>query len=410
MLLLVAAPGASAAVPFKEITSGGPLKEVALGNELSCQVAHTADTQLELFPSSAKPGSCGTLVATGGQLYAPDFANHAGSATGSLGAYTPFTAVSQSDVTGAGTAASPFRVTTVADAGGSGLRISEVDTYIAGQEAYRTEVTLENTGGATLTGVLYRAGDCYLQESDTGYGFADPGAGAAGCAINANNSPAGRIEQWYPATAGASYMEAGYSEVWSFIATQQPFPNTCRCAEAVDNGAGISWSFSLAPGARATYAHFTVFSPTGVAGPPPQPASTPGPATRTPPAFGPGGIVVAPSNRRCRSRRNFRIRLRHPRGSRIVAATVRVNGRRVATRRGRRVTAPVDLRGLPRGRYTVSITALLDNSRVVRGTRRYRTCVPRRRRPRGAAATAVRPVRVATTTARAPDAAATAVR
>ena len=116
-LLLAAAPGASAAVPFKEITSGGPLKEVALGNELSCQVAHTADTRLELFPSTAKPGSCGTLVATGGQLYAPDFANHDGSATGSLGAYTPFTAVSQSDVTGAGTAASPFRVTTVADAG-----------------------------------------------------------------------------------------------------------------------------------------------------------------------------------------------------------------------------------------------------------------------------------------------------
>jgi hypothetical protein len=36
----------------------------------------------------------------------------------------------------------------------------------------------------------------------------------------------------------------------------------------------------------------------------------------------------------------------------------------------------------------VSITALLDTSRVVRGTRRYRTCVPRSRRPRGAAAAA----------------------
>ena len=390
VLLLLAAPSASGAVPFKEITSGGPLKEIALGNELSCQVAHTADTQLELFPSTSKPGSCGTLVATGGQLYAPDFANHDGSATGSLGSYTPFTAVSQSDVTGAGTAASPFRVTTVADAGGSGLRVSEADTYIAGQEAYRTEVTLENTGGAALTGVLYRAGDCYLQESDTGYGFTDAGAGAAGCAINANNGPAGRIEQWYPATAGASFMEAGYSDVWGFIATQQPFPNTCRCADAVDNGAGISWRFELAPGARATFAHFTVFSPTGVAGPPPQqpPAAAP-PAARPPPAFGPGGIVVAPSNRRCLSRRNFRIRLRHPRGSRIVAATVRVNGRRVATRRGRRVTAPVDLRGLPRGRYTVSITALLDTSRVVRGVRRYRTCAPRRR-PRSPVAVPVR--------------------
>lgn len=382
-LLLLAAPGASAAVPFKEIASGGPLKELALGNELSCQVAHTADAQLELFPSSAKPGSCGTFVAAAGQLYAPDFANHDGSATGSLGTYTPFAAVSQSDVAGAGTAASPFRVTTVADAGGSGLRVTDVDSYVAGQEAYRTEVTLENRGGAALTGVLYRAGDCYLQESDTGFGFTDEAASAAGCAGTANNSPAGRIEQWYPITGGARFMEAGYSEVWSFIATQRPFPNTCRCAEAVDNGAGISWTFELAPGARATFAHFTVFSPTGIAGPPPQPQSAVRPQT----AFGPGGIVVAPSNRRCRSRRNFRIRLRHPRGGRrIVAATVRVNGRSVATRRGRRVTAPVDLRGLPRGRYTVSITALLDDSRIVRGTRRYRTCTPRSRRPRGATA------------------------
>jgi hypothetical protein len=87
-----------------------------------------------------------------------------------------------------------------------------------------------------------------------------------------------------------------------------------------------------------------------------------------------------------------------------------VNGRRVATRRGRRVTAPVDLRGLPRGRYRVSITVLLDNSRIVRGSRRYRTCVPRRRRPRGAAAIAVRPVRAAATAAPAVGAASTAVR
>jgi hypothetical protein len=373
------AASASAAVPFQQIGSGGPLTEISLGNELSCQVAHAGDTRLELFPSGARPASCGTLVAVGGQLFAPDFANHDGSATGSLGTYTPFAPVSQSAVSGAGSAASPLTLTTVANAGSTGLRVTNVDTYVAGQEAYRTVVTLQNTGGAPLSGVLYRAGDCFLQESDTGFGFVDPGAGAAGCALNANNAPAGRIEQWYPETAGAQYMEAAYSDVWAHIATQTPFPNTCRCAESIDNGAGLSWSFTLAPGATARFSHITVFSPTGVAGPP-QPVGPPPQASRTPPAFGPGGIVVAPSNRRCRSRRAFRIRLRHPRGSRIVAATVNVNGRRVATRRGRRVTAPIDLRGLPRGRYTVRITALLDDSRVIRGTRRYRTCQKRRRR------------------------------
>ena len=101
-------------------------------------------------------------------------------------------------------------------------------------------------------------------------------------------------------------------------------------------------------------------------------------STKPPTAFGPGGIVVAPSNKKCVSRRNFRIRLRQPKGARLVGATVKVNGNTVATRRGARVTAPVDLRGLPKGRFTVSITILLDNGKIVRGKRRYFTCTPKR--------------------------------
>jgi hypothetical protein len=376
-LLALAAP-ASAAVPAADIASGGPLTHVYVGNELSCQVAHASDQARELFPPGATPASCGTLVSVGDALYAPDFANHDGSATGGLGSYTPFTAVSQSPVSGGGTSASPFSVTTVADAGATGLRITEVDTYVAGQEAYRTDVTIENRGGAPLNGVLYRAGDCYLQESDTGYGFVDAGARAAGCSQNADNAPTGRIEQWYPITPGASYFEAGYSEVWTHIATRTPFPNTCRCTEPIDNGAGLSWSYSLAPGARATFSHFTVFSPTGVAGPPPPAA----PASTRPPVFGANGVVSAPSNRRCISRRSFRIRIRQRRGIRVISAVVRVNGRQVRVLRGRRLTAPVNLRGLPRGRYTVTIRLFTADGRLITGTRRYRTCAPKRRRGR----------------------------
>ena len=379
-LAVLAAP-AGAAVPSVDITSGGPLTRVNLGNELSCQVAHASDRAFELYPSSATPGSCGTLVSVGDALFAPDFNNHDGSATSGLGSYTAYTPVSQSPASGAGTSANPFQVTTVADAGTTGLRITEVDSYIAGQEAYRTDVTIENRGGAPLSGVLYRAGDCYLQESDTGFGFVDTDARAAGCSINANNSPAGRIEQWFPITAGASYYEAGFGEVWSHIATRAPFPNTCRCTEPVDNGAGISWSYSLAPGARATFSHFTVFSPTGAAGPPPpaQPQPAAPAATRQPPVFGPGGLISAPSNRRCISRRAFRIRIRRIRGVTIISAVVRVNGRQVRVLRGRRLTAPVNLRGLPKGRYTVTIRLFTADGRLISGTRRYRTCAPRRR-------------------------------
>jgi hypothetical protein len=97
-------------------------------------------------------------------------------------------------------------------------------------------------------------------------------------------------------------------------------------------------------------------------------------------------IVTLPrqGRRRCLSRRAFTIRLREPRGDALATASVFVNGRRVQTRTGARITAPINLRGLPRGRYTVRITARTVLGRTITGTRRYRTCTPRRRggRPR----------------------------
>lgn len=100
------------------------------------------------------------------------------------------------------------------------------------------------------------------------------------------------------------------------------------------------------------------------------------PTTATGPAtiFGPNGIVSAPSNKTCISRRNFRIKIRKRKGLTYIAAFVWVNNKRVATRRGSRITAPVDLRGLPRGRYTVKIRVVASTGQVITGTRRYRTC------------------------------------
>jgi hypothetical protein len=93
------------------------------------------------------------------------------------------------------------------------------------------------------------------------------------------------------------------------------------------------------------------------------------------------------------SRRNFLIRLKRPGNVKYLAAKVKVNGRQVAvvvareryrTLRGKvllpkRLTAQVDLRGLPAGRFNVEITAVTTSLRTIRGTRRYRTCEPRRR-------------------------------
>jgi uncharacterized repeat protein (TIGR01451 family) len=265
LLAGIAVGGASAATPFKDIASTGPLEHVYLGDELSCQIDHTADTLLQFFPPQVIPGDCGTFVALGGNLYAPDFNSHGNTATIFLGTYTPFTPVSQTNVTGTGTAADPFRVVTVADVGLTGLRIQQTDSYIIGDEAYRTDVTISNSGVAAQSGLLYRAGDCFLGGTDFGFGFTEVFGirNAVGCSMNANNTPPGRIEEWVPLTGGNTFYQAHYSEVWTAIGAKTAFPDTCECAQFQDNGAGISWSFDVPAGGSLTFLHITTFSPTG---------------------------------------------------------------------------------------------------------------------------------------------------
>jgi pimeloyl-ACP methyl ester carboxylesterase len=77
----------------------------------------------------------------------------------------------------------------------------------------------------------------------------------------------------------------------------------------------------------------------------------------------------------CASRRHFVIHLR--RGRRLVSARVTVGGRRARVWRVRgRLVAEVDLRGLPRRTVVVRSVGRTRGGRVVRETRRYRTCRP----------------------------------
>lgn len=246
------------------ITSAGPLDEIIISDELNCQVAHTADTVYEFFSPGDRIGACGTLVAVGGTLYGPS----ALPAGGSAAPRTTYTLVSQSAVTGAGTVADPFSIVTVVDAGTSGLRLTETDSYVVGQESYRTNVQLTNSGSAALNVIVYRAGDCFLQGSDNGFGAVDTATGAVSCVAPdpANPSvPGSRIEQWFPLTPGSNFFQAQFNTVWAHIGGQTAFPNTCECTINQDNGAGLSWSLSIAAGTSATVSHFTTFSPLGQA-------------------------------------------------------------------------------------------------------------------------------------------------
>jgi DNA-binding beta-propeller fold protein YncE len=76
----------------------------------------------------------------------------------------------------------------------------------------------------------------------------------------------------------------------------------------------------------------------------------------------------------CVSRRNFRIRVRVPLGTTVRSARVTVAGKRVRVSYADRITAPVDLRGLPRGTVKVQIRLVTTRGTVLTGTRTYRTC------------------------------------
>ena len=270
-----------AVTPFMDIASAGPLTHVWIGNELSCQAQHVADGSThEFYPPSTVPGDCGTFIAMGGTLYAPDFTNHGGTATGNLGTYTVFTPVSQSPVTGTGTQGDPFRVVTVVDVAMTGLQIQQTDSYVIGEESYRTDTTIMNNGSGPASGVLFRAADAFLGGSDSGYGFTAVfgNLNAVGCSVNPNNMPPDRIEEWLPLTGDNNFYQAFYGEIWHWISTKVPFPNMCGCTTLQDNGAGISWNFSIPAGGTVTYSHFTTFSPQGIEpSPTPMPTVSPTP-------------------------------------------------------------------------------------------------------------------------------------
>ena len=113
---------------------------------------------------------------------------------------------------------------TTVDATGTGLRVQQTDTYVLGTQQYRTDIQITNGGPVTQTGALYRAGDCYLQENDEGYGRVDDGSSRVHRRPASSTS---RIEQWTPLTPGSHYMEDYYGYVYYAVNGQQ-FPEHVR--------------------------------------------------------------------------------------------------------------------------------------------------------------------------------------
>ena len=142
-------------------------------------------------------------------------------------------------------------------------------------------------------------------------------------------------------------------------------PNPCGCTTIVLTGtvtAEGSWSGTYTVNGMAQRGTWQV-------SPPPAPAPAPISAAK---AF------TLPSSKACVSRRKFTIHIRKLPGVTFISAVVKVRGKPVATVKRSRITAPVNLTGLPKGTFTVSIIALTSDGRTVTGKRTYHTCAARR--------------------------------
>jgi len=229
------------------------LASVAVSSTLNCDVTTTVDSA----PSFYSGDACGTLFEVDGTVYGPDSVP-AGLSAGGL------TPVSQ-NTTGSGTSADPYVITTVVDIGGTGITATETDTWAVGASSYSTRVRLGNTDSVAHSLHVYRAGDCYLDNSDIGFGeeagLAGLPTGAVACRAAWDQSvPGNRMMELVPQTPGTTYVEDDYATMWDDVGTGGDLPDTCQCTAYIDNGMAIAWSGNLGAGATQSYDSSLIFN------------------------------------------------------------------------------------------------------------------------------------------------------
>ncbi len=82
--------------------------------------------------------------------------------------------------------------------------------------------------------------------------------------------------------------------------------------------------------------------------------------------------IVSPAQ--CASLRDITIHIQNVKQFGIVSAVVSIDGKHKRTLTGRRLTTAINLRGLPKGTFTIEIVARTRSGHTLRGKRVYHTC------------------------------------
>jgi uncharacterized repeat protein (TIGR01451 family) len=261
--------------PQPKISSAGPLTDIIASNTLGCQVAHSgASPSGQTFGSSGGdllPHGCGTGMRVGDVIYSFDQTANGVVDSPYFGATlpltaAPFTPVASSGVLGAGTEADPYRIVTVVDAGMSGVRLTETVSYVVGEESYRVDTLVTNTGGISQEAILYRYADCYVgtaaTDRDDSAGIATSGGGAA-CVQPPGDINAPAAFELLPLSGGSNFAVGDYADSGDRIAAGLPLADQAGPAlnqPQTDTHMGLSWNIDLAAGASTTRSLLTTAS------------------------------------------------------------------------------------------------------------------------------------------------------
>jgi hypothetical protein len=261
-------------------------------------------------------------------------------------------------------------------------------------------LAVQNSSSRAIAALPLSAPGMFSFEED---GLCNPGSGAVppGC-VPVPGSPAGTtcgLQSFacsFPPPAGeppnyTEYFEAGLTPplAWPNGDRQNGYegPTSWFTVSPGElNSATVNFSPPIAPGGSS---YFSLEAPPGASsikvgapsGTGPGGGTTPG----LPPAFGPNGAIQGlPSSKVCLSKRHFTIHIRRYARITYLEAIVFINKKqsKVAKSRKGQFTAPIDLRGFPKGTFVVKITVITSTGGIIVGKRTYHTC-HRKITPRG---------------------------
>lgn len=236
--ILVAA-GVQAQTAFTTINAS-PLK-INVGADGSFQIYNTAVPGVgQVFPTTTDLADMGIFAYIDGELHAPDFGAHGGSATTALGSYTKWQSLSLTQrPQGSGSRADPFVVSVLLAAPESDVRVNLTVTYIRGENFFRLRTHVYSVTNTLHDVDVYLGADIYLAGSDNGFFVSVPQLNAVG-GRSCDPEEGSYNILLIPITQANAFTAAQFADVWRQIGEGE-LNNSSEGTACIDNGAAIKW-------------------------------------------------------------------------------------------------------------------------------------------------------------------------